>query len=126
MLSGNIRTTELLHPRTHVSNPLFALHFTLCEIKMARTSSSRVRSLIRPFLTSTQPGFSAYDDRGGVLRCGDGVFLQTKRYSLLERTQDSFLVGRHHPASQPRKTARRKELRWPRGRTGVTTAALSL
>jgi len=34
-LWADIRTAELLHPRSHVSSPLFAKHFTLCEINGA-------------------------------------------------------------------------------------------
>jgi hypothetical protein len=31
-LREDIRTTELPHPRSQVRSPLFAEHFTLCEI----------------------------------------------------------------------------------------------
>ena len=34
-LWGDIRTAELLHPRSHVSGSLFAKHFTLCDIDRA-------------------------------------------------------------------------------------------
>jgi hypothetical protein len=50
-LRGDIRTPELLHPCSHVSSPLFAKHFTLCEINGA------------DFITQSGLGHKAFPDQ---------------------------------------------------------------